>query len=117
MTELTKLASFLTATAAGADAAAEVNPTMAMLIQIAPFAILIVVFYFMLIRPQRKRDKAEKEMRRNLEVGDEVTTNGGIVGRVSNIKDDIITIETGANRVKINVQRWSIAAKEEKISD
>ncbi|MBQ4040437.1 MAG: preprotein translocase subunit YajC [Oscillospiraceae bacterium] len=90
---------------------------MAMIIQMAPFIILIVVFYFMLIRPQRKRDKAENEMRRNLEVGDEVTTRGGLVGRVSNIKDDIITIETGANKVKISVQRWAIATKEEKISD
>ena len=116
MQYLTNLASLLTATTADA-AAAEVNPTMAMIIQMAPFIILIVVFYFMLIRPQRKRDKAENEMRRNLEVGDEVTTRGGLVGRVSNIKDDIITIETGANKVKISVQRWAIATKEEKISD
>ena len=115
MPDLTKLASLLTATTA--DAAAEVDPTMAMIIQMAPFVIMIVVFYFLLIRPQRKRDKAENEMRRNLEVGDEVTTRGGIVGRVCSIKDDIITIETGANKVRISVQRWSIASKEEKISD
>ncbi len=116
MPDLTKLASFLTATTTDATGA-EGASTLAMLIQMLPFVIMIVVFYFLLIRPQRKREKAENEMRKNLEVGDEVTTRGGIVGRVSNIKDDIITIETGANKVKISVERWSIASKEEKISD
>ena len=51
-------------------------------------------------------------MRNSLEVGDVVTTIGGIVGRVCNIKDDIITVETGADRVKIRFNRWAIRSKE-----
>ncbi len=102
-------------TAAAGDTAVA-DPTMAMIIQIAPFALLIVVFYFLLIRPQRKRDKAENEMRSNLSVGDTVTTRGGIVGQVTSIKDDLITVETGANKVRITVQRWAVQAREEKIS-
>ena len=91
--------------------------TADMIIQLLPFALIIVVFYFILIRPQRKRDKADEAMRNGLEVGDVVTTRGGIVGKVTNIKDDQITIQTGADSVKIRVMRWAIAAKEEKISD
>src|SRR5699024_12257899 len=54
---------------------------------------LIVLFYFLLIRPQRKRDKAEREMRNSIEVGDEISTIGGFIGRVVNIKDDVLIIE------------------------
>ncbi|MBE6935741.1 MAG: preprotein translocase subunit YajC [Ruminococcaceae bacterium] len=91
--------------------------TVDMLVQILPFAFIIIVFYFILIRPQRKREKADEAMRNNLEVGDVVTTRGGIVGKVTNIKDDQITLQTGADSVKIRVMRWAIAAKEQKISD
>lgn len=98
-------------------AAAGEMTTVDMLVQILPFAFIIIVFYFILIRPQRKREKADEEMRNNLEVGDVVTTRGGIVGKVTNIKDDQITLQTGADSVKIRVMRWAIAAKEQKISD
>ena len=91
--------------------------TMDMVIQFLPFVLVIVVFYFILIRPQRKRDKADEEMRNNLAVGDVVTTRGGIIGKVTNIKDDEITIQTGSDSVKIRVMRWAVAKKEEKISD
>ncbi len=89
----------------------------ALIPQILPIVIVFVVFYFFLIRPQRKKEKQENDMRRGLEVGDDVITRGGIVGRVCNIKDDLITIESGANKVRITVQRWAIGAKETKISD
>ena len=88
-----------------------------MIIQLLPFVLIIFIFYFILIRPQRKRDKEDEAMRNNLEVGDEVTTRGGIIGKITNIKDDQITIQTGADSVKIRVMRWAIAKKEEKISD
>jgi len=91
------------------------NPTLALLIQVAPFVVLIAVFYFMLIRPQRKKEKEESNMRNSLEIGDVVTTRGGIVGSVTGIRDDIITIETGASKVRITVQRWAIASREEKM--
>ena len=107
----------LQALTADATSASGGSDMALLLANILPFAVLIVVFYFILIRPQRKKDKQENEMRKSLEVGDEVTTRGGIVGRVCNIKDDLITIESGANKVRITVQRWAIASKETKISD
>ena len=55
-----------------------------------PFVVLIVVFYFFLIRPQRKRDKQERDMRNSIEIGDEISTIGGFIGRVVSIKDDVL---------------------------
>ncbi|MBQ9268359.1 MAG: preprotein translocase subunit YajC [Oscillospiraceae bacterium] len=78
---------------------------------ILPFVVLIVVFYFLLIRPENKKKKALSEMRNALAVGDEVTTIGGIVGRVVHIKDDLVTIETSEDRVRIQITRWAISTK------
>lgn len=74
-----------------------------------PFVVLIAVFYFLLIRPENKKKKALNEMRNALSVGDEVTTIGGIVGKVVHIKDDLITIETSEDRVRIQFTRWAIS--------
>ncbi|MBP3273020.1 MAG: preprotein translocase subunit YajC [Ruminococcus sp.] len=71
--------------------------------------VLLVLFYFVIIRPQKKQEKKEKAMRDSLEVGDEVITNGGIVGIVFSIKDDTLVIETGSDRSKIRVMKWAIA--------
>lgn len=76
-----------------------------------PFIILIAVFYFLLIRPENKKKKALNEMRNELAVGDEVTTIGGIVGKVVHIKDDLVTIETSDDRVRIQFTRWAISTK------
>ena len=65
---------------------------LAIIAQLAPLVILIVLFYFLLIRPQRKRDKAEREMRNSIEVGDEISTIGGFIGRVVSIKDDVLVL-------------------------
>lgn len=81
------------------------------LVTLLPFVILIVVFYFLLIRPENKKKKALNEMRSNLAVGDEVTTIGGIVGTVCHIKDDMVTIETGADRVRVQLTKWAISTK------
>ena len=70
--------------------------------------VMVVVFYFLMIRPQRKRDKQAKEQRSNLEVGDGVTTIGGVVGRVVSIKDDTFLLETGSDRTKIRFQKFAI---------
>lgn len=82
------------------------------LAQFAPLVVLIVLFYFLLIRPQRKRDKAEREMRNSIEVGDEISTIGGFIGRVVNIKDDVLIIETSNDRTKLKIYRWAIRGKE-----
>ncbi len=77
---------------------------------ILPFAVVILVFYFMLIRPENKRKKSMQKMLSELSVGDEVTTRGGVIGRISAIKDDKITIESGPDRTKFQVMRWSISS-------
>ena len=73
------------------------------------FVVLIVVFYFFLIRPENKKKKKLQEMRDQLAVGDEITTIGGMVGKVVNIKDDLITFETGEDRVRIQIAKWGIS--------
>ena len=73
------------------------------------FVVLIVVFYFFLIRPENKKKKKLEEMRSQLNVGDEITTNGGMVGKIVNIKDDLITFETGEDRVRVQVTKWAIS--------
>lgn len=69
---------------------------------------VFVVFYFILIRPQQKKDKKIKEMRNNLKVGDEVITIGGIHGKVIKIKEDIMTLEVGADKVKLTMSKWAV---------
>ena len=86
-----------TTQAGGAQAAAEqpVNPVMSTIVSILPLALIIVLLYFMMIRPQRKREKEAREMVNAMKVGDKVVTIGGIAGKVSKIKDEFVWIETG----------------------
>ena len=84
------------------------DQVLAIALQIVPFLLLIVVFYFVLIRPQRKRDKETQRMRNSIQVGDEVLTVGGIVGLVVSIKEDTVVMETGGDRSKIRLKRWAI---------
>lgn len=69
---------------------------------------MFVLTYFITIRPQKKRQKEEQQLRENLQIGDDITTIGGIVGRIVTIKEDSIIIETGADRVKMRVMRWAV---------
>jgi preprotein translocase subunit YajC len=71
--------------------------------------LMIVVFYFMLIRPQKKKEKAAKALRDGLQIGDEVTTIGGITGIVTKITEDTVVVETGGDRSKIRVKKWAIS--------
>ena len=79
-----------------------------LLMNLLPLVLIFVVFYFLLIRPQRKRDKEIQKMRSSLEVGDEVITSGGIIGRVVSLREDTLVIETGSDRSKIRIQRWAV---------
>ena len=72
---------------------------------IVMMVLLFAVMYFVIIRPQ----KEEQQMRDSIEVGDEITTIGGIVGRVVTVKDDSLIIETGAERNRIKIMRWAIS--------
>ncbi len=87
------------------------STTATLLTTLLPFVVLIAVFYFLLIRPENKKKKALNEMRNALAVGDDVTTIGGIIGKVVHIKDDLVTIETGEDRVRIQLARWAISTK------
>ncbi len=70
-----------------------------------------ILFYFLLIRPQQKREKKDRLMRNSLEVGDNVITIGGIVGKILTIKEDEITIETSAARTKLTMKNWCVQSK------
>ena len=92
--------------AAGAVADAAAAASIVSLI--VPLLLMGLVFYFMLIRPQRKKDKKVKEMLDALKQGDRVTTIGGIYGTIVNIKDDTITLAIGSQRTEMVVARWAI---------
>ena len=87
--------------------AAAADPTTALLINIFPFAIIFVVFYFLMIRPQQRRLKAHQEMIANLKRGDVVVTSGGLVGKVKSVADDEARVEIATN-VEVRVIRSTI---------
>lgn len=76
--------------------------------------VMIAVFYFFLYRPQKKQEKETAEMRDSIELGDVVSTVGGIIGVVVRIKDDMLLIESGADRTRIQVQKWAVRNIEER---
>ncbi len=76
------------------------------------FVVMIAAMYFLTIRPQKKKQKEEQQMRDSIQIGDEITTIGGIMGRVVTVKEDSIVLETGADRVKMRFQRWAIQTNE-----
>ena len=87
---------------------ANVNTTARLLSMILPFAAVFVIMYFLMIRPQRKKDKQLQDMRSSLDIGDNVTTIGGVVGRVVALKDDTVVLETGTDRNRVRFKRWAV---------
>ena len=109
---------WLSAAAEGATENPEqVNGLMATLIQFGPIVLVLVLMYFLMIRPQQKKQKEEQKMRNSLRVGDELTTIGGIKGRVVSIKDDTITLESGNDRTKLQFEKWAIQTVHTKHED
>ena len=102
------------ATTATTDAAAatETMSTGATIIyyavQFVPMILIFVVFYFLLIRPQRKKDKEAKTMLDNLKVGDRICTIGGIYATIVRIKDDVLTVEVGDQKTQMMIARWAV---------
>ncbi len=90
---------------------------MDMLSGILMVVVMIAIFYFMLIRPENKRKKQAQEMRDSLTVGDEITTIGGIVGTICAVKANSIVIETGADRVRLEMMKWSVSSKGVQVSE
>lgn len=74
--------------------------------------VIFGIFYLLLIRPQQKKKKKEDKMRSSVQIGDDITTIGGIVGRVVGVKEDsdILIIETGTDRAKMKIKKWAIGS-------
>ena len=94
---------FLTATV---DASAGLGSTVIMMV------VMLGVFYFMLIRPENKRKKEAEQMRGAIKTGDKITTIGGIIGTVVNVKEDKIVIETSADQVRMELAKWAVSTNE-----
>lgn len=84
---------------------------MAIVYSYGPLLLMLVIFYFFLIKPQKKKDQEILDMRNKLEVGDHVVTIGGIIGRIVAVRDDQVTLETGADRVKMYFAKWAVQGK------
>ena len=93
---------FLTETAAATGMSSSIIMLVAML----------AIFYFMLIRPENKRKKEAEQMRNSVKTGDKIVTIGGITGTVVNVKDSRIVMETGADQVRIELEKWAISSNE-----
>ena len=95
-----------TAAVAGAEGeVAQVSPVAALATTFLPLILIFVVFWFMLIRPQRKKDKQVKEMLNNLKAGDRICTIGGIYGTITGLKDDTVTLSVGKDNLSMVVAR------------
>ena len=110
---LNKLTVLLDTTAPAADAAAATVSWMDMIPTLLMMVAMIAIFYFMLIRPQRKKDKAVKDMLAALKPGDRICTIGGIYGTIASIKDETITLYVGAQKMQMVVARWAIRSVED----
>ncbi len=96
-------------TAASADQALTGGGWLGMLTMLIPLGLMVLVFWFLIIRPEKKRSRELQNMLDNLQVADEVVTNGGIIGLVISVQKDTVLIETGSDRTKIRVLKSAIA--------
>ena len=109
------MAGYLEGAAAGAAGAA--GGTGNLLMTIGMIVVMVVVFYFFLYRPQKKQEKETNEMRNSLSVGDEITTIGGIIGKIISIKDETVLIETSGDKTKIRLLRTAVRNVDVKAED
>ena len=102
------------ATPSSGDGNQNLNQWLSIATTILPLVLIAVVFYFLLIRPQKKQEKETQAMRNSISVGDTVTTIGGITGTVLSIKEaeEIMILETGADKNRISVRKWAIQSKD-----
>ena len=95
----------------------ETNDSFSSFITIGGIVLLVIVFYFFMIRPQKKQEKKDAEMRNALMVGDEVTTIGGIIGKVVSIKEETFVLETTKDRTKIRFLKGAIRSVDVRVAD
>ena len=100
-------------TASGTEPASALSLVVSML----PLVLVIVIMYFMLIRPQKKKEKETAKMRNNLQVGDEITTIGGIIGKVVSIKEETFVLETTRDRTRIRFLKTAVSRIDVKAED
>ena len=86
-------------------------------LSIGIIVVMFVALYFFTIRPQKKQEREINDMRNNLQVGDEITTIGGIIGKIISIKEDTVMIETGHDRTKIRILRTAVRNVDVKAED
>ena len=92
----------------GASTAGAGGSTILMLV------LMFVVFYFFFIRPENKKKKKVEDMRNSLSLGDEITTIGGMTGKIVQVTEDTVTFETGEDRVRIQIKKWGISTTAKK---
>ena len=113
---LYKLLGVSTAIAEEAAATTELTGTemlISTLLQMSPILIMVLVMYFLMIRPERKRRKKEKAMLDALKRGDRICTIGGIYGTIMDIKDDTITLSVGRDNLSMVIARWAVRSVED----
>jgi len=93
------------------------NDIWSTVFNIGLIALVVVAFYFLLIRPQKKQEKENNNMRNNLTVGDEITTIGGIIGKIVSIKEETCVIETTHERTKIRILKTAVSRVDVKAED
>lgn len=99
---------FTLAAGSTSSTATKAGGASSIIVMVGWIAIMLVAMYFLMIRPQRKKQKEEKQMRENLQVGDEVITIGGIYGRVVSLKEDSMVIESKSDHSKLSIARWAL---------
>lgn len=99
---------FLANSSGDSSSAAQGSAGGTMLLQIATFAAIGLFFYFIIIRPQKKKEKETQAMRSNIQIGDEIVTIGGIIGLVVRKSEDTIVIETGGEKNKLRIKAWAV---------
>lgn len=88
------------------------NPMGGMPTMLIMLVLFIAIFYFMILRPEKKKKKDAEDLRNSLHKGDRITTIGGIVGKIVDIKDEKIVIETGEDQVRMELQKWAVMTNE-----
>ena len=91
------------------EAAAAQPGAGSMMTMLIPLLLILGLMYLLIIRPENKKKKKAEEMRNALSLGDEITTIGGITGKIVQVTEDTITFETGEDRVRIQVKKWAIS--------
>ena len=94
------------------EVAPQANPAGGLISMLPMLLIMVALFYFMLIRPENKRKKEAEQLRSAVKNGDKITTIGGIVGTVVDVKSDSFVIETSADQVRMELMKWALSTNE-----